>query len=128
MKNKILLILFVFIGQACLAQGNTKDVSMYPDPKGTYYTMEEALAHPQKVIHLILSGPGLTVIPIEVLKFENLVELDMAGNKIQSIPPWIVKLKKLTELNLRQNNITHLPESVFLSPSLKKLDLWGNNI
>jgi len=99
-----------------------------PVPQGTYYTLSDAQISPQKVLRLVLAGTGIKTIPSEVLKFQNLTELDLSNNKLQEIPVWILKLKNLQILNLRANHIAILPPFVFSLPALRVLDLWGNDI
>jgi Leucine-rich repeat (LRR) protein len=95
-------------------------------PEGTYYSIEKAKIHPEKVRHLILIG--IKIFPVEILEFKNLIELDLTNNSIEQIPSWVQKLTNLQILILRGNKLNEVSEFVFYLPSLKELDLWGNSI
>jgi len=48
------------------------------------------------------------VLPDEVAKYENLIELILDSNKFKKLPKCVAKLKKLTRLSIRSNNLSDM--------------------
>lgn len=116
-----------------------------------YTTIEEALAHKDRVVVLNLRRTKLREVPPEITQFPrlqvlnlsknkidsvppfighlaNLTHLDLSRNKIDSLPPQICQLANLRELAVGENRISHLPDSIHHCSNLELLDMWSNNI
>ena len=94
----------------------------------TFYSLEEALEHPEKVKRLILKRKKIETIPKEILQLHNLEELDLTGNRLSSLPDEIQGLKKLKKLNLSRNRFHEFPGILVSMYWLQYLDLWDNEI
>jgi Leucine-rich repeat (LRR) protein len=94
----------------------------------TFYSLEEAKKHPEKVEVLILKKKKYKALPKEILAFENLRVLDLSRNKIQYLPEELTALSNLEELILNRNDIRALPKEMGKMPKLRQLDLWSNYI
>ena len=66
-----------------------------------------------------------TVIPDELVKYENLVELILDSNKFKRLPKCVTKLKKLTRLSMRNNSMCDL-KNVYYLKKLRFLVLDNN--
>merc|ERR1712137_1420725 len=66
------------------------------------------------LVTLDLSGnDGLTTIPDEISKLQNLKELNLAGTAITTVPPSIGDCKSLTSLNLQScSSLAGLPHTI----------------
>ncbi len=69
-----------------------------------------------------------TKLPPEILKLNNLNELDLRNNQITELPAEIGQLNHLTILNLHNNKITDLPPEIWQLNKLTDLDLSNNQI
>jgi len=92
--------------------------------EATYYSLEEALAEPEKVIKLDIAMLKLTSISPDIAKLVNLECLDLSFNKISTLPPEFAELKKLRVLNLMGTRfMAKVPDIVAKLPSLEELDI-----
>lgn len=66
-----------------------------------------------------------TMLPDELVKYENLVELVLDSNKFKSLPKCVAKLKKLTRLSMRNNSMSDL-KNVYHLKKLRYLILDNN--
>ena len=80
--------------------------------EGTYYSIEKAKIHTEKVRHLILIR--IKIFPVEILEFKNLIELDLTNNSIEQIPSWVQKLTNLQILILRGNKLMRFRNLFFI--------------
>jgi len=120
--------------------------------KGSLFTKKE-IEHPLKVKELDLSHKYLTKLPSELVKFENLEEINLGENpeldlsasfqllsrfkSLRSlslsrvdnpIPDNISMLAGLEKLALEKNGLISIPEGVKKLIRLRKLILWDNKI
>ena len=93
MKYTLLLLLLPILS---LAQ-RTEDEA--------YRIIREALAHPESITELDLSGYGINYLPPEIGQFTNLEKLWLQHNRLSELPPSIGNLNKLTHLSLEANSI-----------------------
>lgn len=93
-----------------------------------YYTIEEAVANPEKVYKLALRGKKLKSIPAEVFYLTNLQTLDLSENKIETIPAEIGNLKRLQMLNFYDNKIKVLPPEMQELGNLQSLYVANNRL
>lgn len=122
------------------ATGNTDDKSdivipdapllnaMQLDRELTYYTIEEAVANPEKVYKLVLRGKKLKSIPKEVFYLTNLQSLDLSENCIQEIPAEIGNLTRLQTLNFYKNKIKVMPPEMQELANLQALYIADNRL
>ncbi len=112
-----LLSVFVFLCSAFV------DIS-HCEGEDTYYSLEEALAEPEKVIKMDIAMLKLTSISPDIAKLVNLECLDLSFNKISTLPPEFAELKKLRVLNLMGTRyMAKVPDIVAKLPSLEELDI-----
>lgn len=95
------------------------------DSVRTFRSMERALAQPDLVYRLDLSGQKLKEIP-DLRVFKNLNALDLSQNKLKALPDWIGQLNYLQELRASRNKLTVFPEHLCTLTHLKRLDLSRN--
>lgn len=98
------------------------------DTARTYRSLERALAEPEKVLRLDLSGKKLREVPEEIRRLPNLNALDLSGNKLKELPPWLGELKSMQEFRASKNKLTVFPEGICRWRALKRLDLSRNAI
>lgn len=98
------------------------------DNKKTYHSLNEALANPDKVEELYLSGHKLKSLPPEIGKLKNLKFITLSDNLLSSMPPEFANLTNLERLLLGENQFTEIPASVYSLKKLKVLNLSHNNI
>ncbi|MDO6381834.1 leucine-rich repeat domain-containing protein [Leptospira santarosai] len=83
------------------------------EEKGTYKNLEEALRNPDKVFVLKMKGTErkkLVTLSREIVRFQNLKELDLEGNQLKEFPKEIGNLKNLKLLHLNGNLLETLPK------------------
>ena len=93
-----------------------------------YYSIDEAVREPEKVVKLSLSGDKLKQFPDDVLRFPNLQILNLSDNKLKTLPDEISDLENLQVLILTGNRLQALPEGMRLLNNLTHLYLSGNNL
>jgi len=93
-----------------------------------FTTLDEAMAAPEAVYRLDLSGQKLKEFPLEILFFRNLQELNLSNNKIEVLPPEINTLQNLQVLNLYRNRIVLLPDQIGDLANLRELYLNRNRM
>lgn len=120
LRKSILLVVFWM-----LAFLNTSFVDIsHCEGEDTYYSLEEALAEPEKVIKLDIAMLKLTSISPDIAKLINLECLDLSFNRISTLPPEFAQLKKLRVLNLMGTRfMTKVPDVVAKLPGLEELDI-----
>ena len=120
MKKAAFLILF---SVTFLLSTSFVDIN-HCEGEDTYYSMEEALAEPEKVIKMDIAMLKLTSIPSDIGKLVNLECLDLSFNKFSTLPPEFSQLRKLRVLNLMGTRyLSKLPAVVSELPSLEELDI-----
>ena len=94
------------------------------DDADTYYSMEEALKEPEKVVKLDIAMLKLTSIDPSIAKLVNLECLDLSFNRFSTLPPEMAYLKKLRVLNLTGTRfLAKVPAVVAEIPNLEELDI-----
>lgn len=116
-----------------------------------FTSLEEALVvHPDSVYRLDLSRNQLKAVPVEIMQFKNLREIDLSKNKLTDLPEnfvfknlAVVNLTKnkfevfptalckntgLTQLLMGKNKISELPECIGNLSELVILDVWFNTV
>jgi hypothetical protein len=93
-----------------------------------YVSIKEALAESDKTEILSLEGQEYNTFPNEILRLDNLIELNLANIGITELPEAIGNLKYLKRLNLDGNDLSKLPPSLKNLPCLKTVFLRGNFI
>ncbi|MCI4670975.1 MAG: leucine-rich repeat domain-containing protein [Bacteroidia bacterium] len=93
-----------------------------------YTSVQEAMAKPQEVYKLTLTGQKLTSIPNQVFYFSNIQVLDLGDNKIKLLPSEIAQLKNLQVLILTGNKLRFLPEEMKEMQNLHTLFVASNRL
>lgn len=93
-----------------------------------YYSMDEAMREPDKVVKLSLKDQGFKYFPTEITYFRNLQILNLSGNKIKEIPGSIGDLTNLTVLILTDNKIRLLSDDMAKLDNLTQLYLASNKL
>ena len=96
------------------------------DTAHTYHSLERALAEPEKVLRLDLSGKKLKQVPDEIRRLPNLNALDLSGNKLKELPAWLGELQSMQEFRASRNKLAAFPEAICRWRALKRLDLSRN--
>lgn len=100
------------------------DVLEYP--RGSYHSLEQAMAEPEEVRLLGLADAGLSELP-DLSMFTNLEELSVYGNRIVDLPASLGTCQKLKRINLFRNPLTTVPDVLFELPRLEQVIL-GNGV
>jgi len=93
-------IVLLFISNAVISQNTTCFANT---GETTYYSLEVALLHPERVLFLDLSDAFLTEFPTEIKELTNLVGLDLSNNQLSSIPEKLLSEMELEELYISGN-------------------------
>ncbi len=93
-----------------------------------YFSLEEALKHPEKVRGLQIRDKGLEKIPEDIAKLINLEYLRIHHNRIESIPNFIFKMKTLRVLEIGGNKLGVIPEEIGEMKQLEHLGLKANGL
>ena len=121
MRSLLVLLLLASTGRANAQLLSTAAL----DSVRTFRSMERALAHPDEVYRLDLSGQKLKE-PPDLRVFKNLNALDLSQNKLRTLPPWFGELRNLQELRISRNKLVEFPEAICSFTHLKRLDLSRN--
>lgn len=92
----------------------------------TYKSIHAALAEPEKVRRLNLSGQNLTTVPPEIARLSRLYHLNLSANRLTQLPPSLCTLTTLEELLLQNNQLTGLPAEINRLVHLRELYLGHN--
>lgn len=122
MKRVSLLLFAVVLVTG--AQGQLLD-AVALDSVRTFRVLERALAKPDEVYRLDLSGQKLKEVP-DLRIFKNLNALDLSQNKLKTLPDWIGQLGYMQELRVSRNKLVVFPELICKLRHLKRLDLSRN--
>ncbi|WNJ16077.1 leucine-rich repeat domain-containing protein [Pontibacter sp. G13] len=93
-----------------------------------YYSMDEAMREPEKVVKLSLKKKHLKRFPQELSRFPNLQVLNLSHNKIKELPNDISQFHNLQVLILSHNKIRSLPDAFRDMDNLKELYLGFNRL
>ena len=95
------------------------------DSVRTFRSMERAMANPDQVYRLDLSGQKLKELP-DLRVFKNLNALDLSKNRLHTFPAWLGEFTYMQELRISQNKLKEFPEAICKFKNLKRLDLSRN--
>ncbi len=95
------------------------------DSVRTFRSMERAMANPDQVYRLDLSGQKLKELP-DLRVFKNLNALDLSKNRLRDFPAWLGEFTYMQELRIAQNKLQEFPEAICKYKHLKRLDLSRN--
>ncbi len=98
------------------------------DSMRTFRSLEKALANPDQVYRLDLSGQKLKAVPEGVFLLKNLNALDLSHNKLKALPERMQELRYMQELRASRNKLTALPAGLCRLTHLKRLDLSRNGL
>ena len=104
------------------------DRVVVPVPTGTAppaVVIEPDLANDEVID---LSESGLTVLPSDLLKNTNLVDLNISDNSISTLPSQIQGWINLEALRMGNNNLSAIPAEVRFFTKLATLDVSQNNL
>lgn len=119
MKNAFLIIMAMVAVYSSYTQE-----PQYCSNEGAYWSLQDALKEPEKVISLNLSLQQLKALPPEIEKFINLECLDVSYNELTDFPKEITKLNKLRYLKMAGlTNLNYIPRILKQIPSLKVIDI-----
>lgn len=120
-----LLALTIALGP--VARGQLLDEAAL-DSARTFRSLEKALADPDKVYRLDLSGQRLKEVPEGVFQLKNLNALDLSNNRLKQLPDQLRALPHLQELRASRNKLTALPAALCELVHLKRMDLSRNGL
>jgi len=83
--------------------------------------LNQALAFPDKVTRLNLSGMNMESLPQEISLFKNLTYLNLRNNHLKILSEELSKLKNLKVLDLGENLFSSIPQSLTSLESLEEL-------
>ena len=86
-----------------------------------YTELKQALAFPDKVTRLNLSGMNMESLPQEISLFKNLTYLNLRNNHFKIFPEELLKLQHLKVLDVGENLFSSLPQSLSSFESLEEL-------
>ena len=86
-----------------------------------YTELNQALAFPDKVTRLNLSGMSMESLPQEISLFKNLTYLNLRNNHLKIFPEELSKLQNLKVLDVGENLFSSLPQSLSSFESLEEL-------
>ena len=86
-----------------------------------YTELKEALAFPDKVTRLNLSGMSMESLPQEISLFKNLTYLNLRNNHLKIFPEELSKLPNLKVLDVGENLFSSLPQSLSSFESVEEL-------
>ena len=86
-----------------------------------YTELKQALAFPDKVTRLNLSGMSMESLPQEISLFKNLTYLNLRNNHFKIFPEELSKLQHLKVLDVGENLFSSLPQSLSSFESLEEL-------
>jgi Leucine-rich repeat (LRR) protein len=98
------------------------------DSMRTFRSLEKALANPDQVYRLDLSGQKLKEVPEGVFQLKNLNALDLSNNKLKALPDRLQELRNMQDLRASRNKLTEVPKSLCRLTHLKRLDLSRNGL
>lgn len=93
-----------------------------------YESLDEALAEPEKVYKLSLSGNDLKKLSPDIGLLVNLQVLNLSENKLKTLPEEIKTLKNLQMISLYHNRLKYLPVEFRELSNLHALYLGRNRL
>lgn len=115
----------IFLALEAPMQAAPLDGADLCDADGRPLDVATALAAPERVRALNLSGAGRTELPAEVRRFKELRTLEVQGGGMKSLPDWLAELGALERLDLSGNPLGTLPLSVLRLGRLRVLAVRG---
>lgn len=117
MKKLVVSLILLLINNLFIAQTNYKT-----------YTWEQAKGlNPDTIFSISLEKEKLDSLPIELMKFIHLKNLNLGKNKIRKLPDSFAQFSKLEILNLEKNNLDEFPVIICQLSELKELIINRNN-
>lgn len=99
------------------------------DDGTVYKSLDEALAHPEKVYRLkLVNKHRMDSLPEKIFMLKNLRELTVKGCKLNVLNQHISQLDKLIYLNVSCNHLVRLPQTIGDMTQLKGLVISRNKI
>lgn len=108
-----------------IANPTLPGVDILEYPRGSYHSLEAALATPSEVKLLGITDAGLKNLP-DLSSLINLEELTLYGNELTDLPTTLKACQKLKRVNLHRNRIKSVPEVLFELPALQWVSLGGD--
>lgn len=124
MRTLLSLVVLLF---TCAANAQLLD-AVALDSMRTFRSLEKALANPDQVYRLDLSGQKLKEVPEGVFLLKNLNALDLSNNRLKALPERLQEFKHMQEFRASRNKLTEVPKSFCRMVHLKRLDLSRNAI
>lgn len=91
-----------------------------------YEQLEAALANPDDVCIMTLTGAGLTSLPPEIGQLRKIIVLNIGETGLTTLPPEIGQLRNLQFLLLSNNQLASIPDEIGQLQHLVQLDLTNN--
>ena len=110
MKKISFLFCFIFL-QLSIANCQLLDTVALSQQK-TFFSIQDAMLHPDSVYKLTLTKKKLKEVPKEVFQFKNLQILNLSKNSLKEIPSQIEQLKNLQYFNASHNNLKRIPPQI----------------
>jgi leucine-rich repeat protein SHOC2 len=120
-------VIAIAVSLSCAAQAQLLRAPEL-DSARTYRNLQRALAQPELVYRLDLSGQKLKEVPEEVRLLVNLNALDLAHNKLKELPVWLGELRYMQEFRASRNKLEDFPAAICAFTHLKRLDLHRNRL
>lgn len=95
---------------------------------GWFYSLDSALANPDRVYKLSLSGQKMKTLPAEIGTLTNLQMLSLSECGLKSLPDELAKCKKLQMISLYHNKLKFLPPYMREFSKLEVLYLGQNRL
>ncbi len=129
-KNFWLLTMLTFVALSGFSQ-SFDDRPLNPAElreKGWFYDLDSALATPENVYKLSLTGQDLKSLPPEIGTLKNVQILNLSENKLKNLPDEIFELKKVQMISLYKNKLRYIPNEFKDLRRLEALYLGANKI
>lgn len=107
---------------------NLESMSMGNSRGMDYDQAFKALAHCQRLQHLVLLSGGMHNLPPSIGLLSGLVSINLYDNQIRTIPAEIGNLSKLKSCNLSNNRLTEIPLVMLSLPAIEALHFANNDI
>lgn len=125
----ISILSLVLLGGGNVSAQKVRYVYEQNDDGTVYKSLDEALAHPEKVYRLkLVNKRRMDSLPEKIFMLKNLRELTVKGCKLNVLNQHISQLDKLIYLNVSCNHLVRLPQTIGDMTQLKGLVISRNKI